>query len=69
MEKTMEEQIDFIQQLRGRAAFLRASGEVKTPELLERAARKLEAHEALLLDLDQPEDGVQANLMAACRAA
>lgn len=30
-------------QLRGRAKFLRTRGEVKTPELLERAARELEA--------------------------
>lgn len=34
----MEEPIDHIQQLRGRAAFLRNRGEVKSPELMERAA-------------------------------
>lgn len=31
-----------VSQLRGRAKFLRTRGEVKTPELLERAARELE---------------------------
>lgn len=65
----MKEPTDFIQILRGRALFLRARGEIKTPELLERAAAKLTACEALLADLGQPEDGMQANLMQACRDA
>ena len=41
------EPADLIQQLRGRAAFCRARGEVKTPDLLEEAATRLAAAEAL----------------------
>lgn len=40
------EPADLIQQLRGRAAFCRARGEVKTPDLLEEAATRLAAAEA-----------------------
>ena len=36
---------DLIQQMRGRAKFCRDRGEIKTPELLERASNLLESQE------------------------
>jgi hypothetical protein len=57
----MMEPIDFPQQLDGRAKFLRSRGEIKTPELLERAARLLRdsdgtATAAANGDLPVPQD-------------
>ena len=40
---------DLIQQMKGRAKFCRDRGEIKTPELLERASNLLESQETELL--------------------
>ena len=53
------EPTDLLQQLRGRAAFCRDRGEVKTPELLEAAAQQLadaKAAQALVLMADDGPD-------------
>ena len=47
----MDIQKDFIQRLRGRAEFCRDRGEVKTPELLERAAKMLEEQQKKIDEL------------------
>lgn len=40
------ERVALIERLRGRAAFCRDRGEIKTPELLEEAAAAIAAYEA-----------------------
>ena len=61
------------QRLSGRISYLRGVGNVKDAELMRSALEKLtelvDATRLLLDDLDQPEDGAQANLMQRCRNA
>ena len=45
----MKNERELIQQLKGRAEFCRDRGEVKTPELLERAIKALEQREGYKL--------------------
>jgi hypothetical protein len=70
----MEQELNPLrQQMRGRIAYLRDVGRVKDPELLERALVAIDSlvssTQALLDDMGEPDDGVEANLMDACRQA
>lgn len=59
----MKTEIDLIQQLKGRAKFCRDRGEVKTPELLERAVKALEQREGYKL---VPIDSNEGELKRIC---
>jgi hypothetical protein len=60
-------------QLAGRIAYLRDVGRVKDPGLMQEALDVISglvgSTRALLDDMGTPDDGMQANLMSACRAA
>lgn len=54
----MDEPLDLLAQLRGRAQFCRDRGEIKTPEALEQAADRIEALEEALREIAEQTAGI-----------
>ena len=60
----MKTERELIQQLKGRAEFCRDRGEVKTPELLERAVKALEQREGYKLVPVEINDEIESAMFS-----